>query len=419
MTRVRLIVLASVLTTGAFGQDTVFRSDVSLVRVDVQVLDRNRALTGLRATDFELRDDGRLQPIRNFSQEEMPVDLLFLIDVSVSMRPHVERLAAAAGTALNIMGDDDRVGIMVFDRSPRVRLQFRAVREDINREFDLLLRQESFDGGTDITRGLLEAARYVERSGRRDARRAIVILTDDQTERDRNDAAVLSALLRADAVLSALLAPDAMNSGFQRYPRGGGGSRNPGGQWPGAGGTLGGIILGRRGPQGWPGGGGGPQGPPISVGSRTRSAGTSEIAVESGGDSLTDDDASALEDTLGRIRQRYALYFNAPSDAREGQERTIDVALTSATLRRYPGAELRFRRTYRASSGSGTPVLSSEAGVPATDAPATVGAPTAGPAPAASAPAATPAKRGGWRRVDEPAPADHEPAPAKPIKRRN
>src|SRR6185503_15981224 len=77
--------------------------------------------------------------------------------------------------------------------------------------------QEAFDGGTDITRGLLDVASYMARDARRDARRAIVILTDDQTERDRNDTGVLHALTRAD-VLSALIAPDALQTSTQRRP---------------------------------------------------------------------------------------------------------------------------------------------------------------------------------------------------------
>jgi hypothetical protein len=51
-------------------------------------------------------------------------------------------------------------------------------------------------------------------------RRAIVIMTDDQTELDRDDAGVLRALMRADSVLSALIAPDALHTGStQRMPR--------------------------------------------------------------------------------------------------------------------------------------------------------------------------------------------------------
>jgi Mg-chelatase subunit ChlD len=121
--------------------EVVFRSDVSLVRVDAQVVDsNNRAITHLNAEDFVLRLDGRVLPIRNFVSEGMPVDVLFLLDVSASMRPHVQRIADASGQALMVLGKDDRMGIMVFDRYTRVRLPFNSSRQDVQREFDRLLR---------------------------------------------------------------------------------------------------------------------------------------------------------------------------------------------------------------------------------------------------------------------------------------
>lgn len=82
------------------------------------------------------------------------------------------------------------------------------------------------------------------------------------------------------------------------------------------------------------------------MGSRTRSAGTEEIARRSGGDSLPVEDAQALDTTLMRIRQRYALHFLLPSGAKPGQERTIQVELTAAARRRHPDAEVRYRETY-------------------------------------------------------------------------
>src|SRR6266852_6642895 len=95
----------------AQDSEVVFRSDVSLVRVDAQVVDRdNRAVTGLRLSDFVLREEGRPQQIRNFASENMPVDVLFLLDVSGSMRPHVQRIADAAHEALRALRDEDRMG---------------------------------------------------------------------------------------------------------------------------------------------------------------------------------------------------------------------------------------------------------------------------------------------------------------------
>ncbi len=349
MTR-RVWLLLSILAAGVFrasADDVVFRSDVALARVDAQVLDRdNRAVTGLTAADFVLREDGKVQPIRNFASENMPVDFLLLLDVSASMRPHVERIASAAHQALRVLGDQDRVAIMVFDRATRVRLPFRSNREDVEREFEALLRQESFRGGTDITHALLDAADYIGRQGRRDARRAIVILTDDQTEFNRDEEAVSRALVRADAVLSALLAPDAMGTG----PGGGGhGGGWPGGVGGGMGGPLGGIILGRRGPYGGYPGGRGRMGRP-----HTQSAGTAEIAQNSGGDSMPVGDAAALETTLARLRQRYALFFLLPEGGRGGDARGIQVDLADAARRRFPDAQVRYRRVYQAQGDGAT-----------------------------------------------------------------
>jgi VWFA-related protein len=447
---IRGFCLLAIVAAGAAtaGDDVVFRSDVSLVRVDTQVLDRdNRTITGLRAADFVLRENGQPQEIRNFGTENFPVDVVLLLDVSASMRPHVERIASAAHQALRVLKDDDRIAIMVFDRSTRTRLRFRNSREDVERELESLLNQETFNGGTDITRGILDAADYIVREARPNARRAIVILTDDQTERNRDVEGVSRALTRADAVLSLLLAPDALayrNQGAGGGRRGGGtwpGGSTGGGGWPGAGGPLGGIILGRRGPNGGrgPGGGG-----PGRMGGHTSSAGTEEIARRSGGDTMPVDDASALEMTLARIRQRYALHFNLPAGTKPGEERGVEVALSDAARQRYPGADLRYRRVYMVPTGSAVASTPAAASTSAAEQPTIVSRQPAAltdetgrprlhrrpavnqdgtregpleqetvesktdsqPAPNASNPSNTTAKDPacGWHRVDEPVP---------------
>ena len=320
-----IVCLTAGFVTASPDESVVFRSDVSLVRVDAQVVDENnRAITNLGPQDFVLREEGQAQPIAHFGSEDVPIDVLFLLDVSASMAPHVRRIADASGQALTKLGKEDRMAIMVFDRSTRVCLPFSVNREDVQRAFDRLLAEEQFNGGTDITRAMVEAAGYIGREGRPDARKAIVILTDDQTEMERDDVAVMRALTRSDTALCALIAPDALHTGERRDPF-------EGVFGPGIRKMFPGSVLPRVMELGRP---------------HTSSAGTAEIALDSGGDSMSVSDASALEETLARIRQRYALFFNLPEGVKPGQERSIEVELAPAARTRFPNAQVRYRRVY-------------------------------------------------------------------------
>jgi len=335
-----------VLATQVFAnQDPViYKSDVALTRIDAQVVDRDgRSVTGLQLEDFILRLNGKVLPIRNFASENMPIDILLLFDVSGSMRPHVERIASAAQQALDVLAAKDRVAIMVFDTSTRVRLPFRSSHSEVTSELDHLLRSERFNGGTRITHAMLDAAAYVQREARPDARRAIVILTDDETQDGEDEARVEAALARANAVLSFLQAPyelPGMNGGGR--PRGPWGS---GGGWPGGGGLnipgTGPVILGRRGAG------------PYGGGDPSHSAGTADIARDSGGDTMQVDEASALEDTLARLRQRYALYFYLPEGSGTAEQRNVHVDLSEQARLRFEQAEVRYRPVYLLGSASG------------------------------------------------------------------
>lgn len=347
MTRPILAALALAVLPGLQAQDDapVFRSDVRLVRVDAQVVDAsNKAILNLQARDFHLIENSRNRQIKNFLAEDMPVDVLLLLDVSGSMRPNLELLSRASNEALRVLAAGDRVAIMTFDRGTKVHLPFRENKQDVQSALSSLLDRERFNGGTDILRGMMDAVEYVEKNARQDARRAIVIVTDDQTELRRDDDSVISSLAEADTVLSALLAPNAMRS-VSGYP---GGGRTGGGIYiP----SIPDILIGggRRQPGGQrnPGGGGYPGG---GGGSRTSSGGTPEIAEASGGDAMNVGAAYAFRETLERIRQRYALHFNLPPTARPSEVRRVTVELTDAARTRYPNAQIRYRRTYRTPS---------------------------------------------------------------------
>ncbi len=342
------LLLAAALCLSARADDVVFKSDVALTRVDAQVVDQNgRAITGLQVSDFVLQVNGKPVPIRNFASENMPLDILLLLDVSGSMRPHVERIASAARQALRVLTPKDRVAIMVFDTYARVRLPFRSDQDEVTSALNRLLRSESFNGGTRITDAMVSAAGYLRREARPEARRAVVILTDDQTQDEEDEPRVESALARANAILSFLQAPYELPGAGASVPRrhgtwgSGGGMGIPGGGWPGGGG----IGMPGGGGIGLPGHGGYGVDP-------SHTAGTATIAQDSGGDTMQVEDASSLEDTLARLRQRYTLNFYLPEGIQAGDRAAVRLDLSQEAKLRYMQAEVRYRRVYMNSASS-------------------------------------------------------------------
>ncbi|HEX3869864.1 MAG TPA: VWA domain-containing protein [Pirellulales bacterium] len=334
----------------AQDQPTVFKSGVSMTRIDAQVLDRDgRAVTGLQINDFKLTLDGRVLPIKSLASEKMPIDILLLLDVSGSMQPHVQRIASAAREALNVLADKDRVAVMVFDTSARIRLPFESDHSEITSELNHVLRSERFNRGTRITSAMINAASYVQEHARPEARRAVVILTDDQTQDDEDVSRVDDALARANAVLSFLQAPYEVPTMMTRRRGPWGGNGGGGGLgWPG-----GGI--------GFPGGGGGMGRGGMGRGADpSHSAGTADVARDSGGDTMNVEDASALEDTLSRLRQRYALYFNYPQGVNASGVENVKVDLSTEAKIRFADAEIHYRHVYMASNAannSGAPSI--------------------------------------------------------------
>jgi VWFA-related protein len=93
----------------------VFRSSVDAVYVDVFVTDGASPVPGLRALDFELKDNGVRQEVGLAALESLPLTALLVFDTSSSLTPERLRALRAAGEAfLDGLRPADRAGLLAF-----------------------------------------------------------------------------------------------------------------------------------------------------------------------------------------------------------------------------------------------------------------------------------------------------------------
>src|SRR2546428_2731719 len=84
------------------SSEEVVKVDVDLVKVDALVLQKNtaRIVGGLKKEDFLLYEDGAKQEITHFSQDSLPLSVLFLIDRGGCLDPFGDKVHRAAREAI-------------------------------------------------------------------------------------------------------------------------------------------------------------------------------------------------------------------------------------------------------------------------------------------------------------------------------
>jgi VWFA-related protein len=187
-----LLALAAILVQ----QAPTFRSGAEAVRVDVLVTDRGKPVTGLRASDFELSDNGVRQEIRLLEFDELPLHVVLAFDMSASVTAErLERLRRAAGALLDGLSQRDRAGLITFSHAVTRR---QSLTDDLSRLRDELSRVEPA-GGTALVDGAYASLIVSEPQ---DGRALLVIFSDGlDTASWLSPDAVLDIARRSDVVV--------------------------------------------------------------------------------------------------------------------------------------------------------------------------------------------------------------------------
>ena len=92
--------------------------DVDVIQVTAVVTDGGgRFIRGLTRDDFRIYDNGQLQQISDFAAENIPLELVSVIDVSSSMRDSIAVVKEAAKRFLTALAPADQVTVLAFNEN--------------------------------------------------------------------------------------------------------------------------------------------------------------------------------------------------------------------------------------------------------------------------------------------------------------
>jgi Ca-activated chloride channel homolog len=230
------------------------------------------------AADLVVVENGIEQKIETFQEAVTPVSIVLALDTSGSMRKSADAVVEAARVFVHAMRPEDKLSLLFFADGVLVAHDFGTERES---SLDAIAGYRP-SGGTSLHDALADALTAL---GRREGRRAVVVMTDG---RDENNAGTAPGSRRTlSDVLDQVKEVDA-------------------------------TIL------------------PIGLGTNLDRDGLQRLADVSGGRAFFPTDVSALREqfelAVENLRRRYVLGYTSTHVARDGSWRTVEIRPRSTDL---------------------------------------------------------------------------------------
>lgn len=193
---------------GAAPEVPTFHADGTLVLVPVTVIDRSGAtVNGLAVDAFTLMEDGVRQPVRSFSEEESPVSMGIVLDVSGSMARFMATAKASLKQLMKDANPDDEVFLNGVSTRPRAYSGFTDGFDELARRVEF----ERADGRTALIDTVYGSLKELHAGVH--PRKALVVISDGMDNHSRYTS---RELLRLAAETDAQIYAIAVNGGAPR-----------------------------------------------------------------------------------------------------------------------------------------------------------------------------------------------------------
>lgn len=191
-----VVALSLPLAVSAQEIDDVVRTDISLVQLNIGVVDRQgRPINSLSQNDFSVYEDGVKQSILYFEPTTAPFSLVLMLDTSGSTVNFRQQLKQAAWRFLDALAPEDRVEVIQFNAKVKTLSAFSTDRKKTAYAIELA----EGAGETHFYEALRQALKDLDHEARGGQRRkAIVVLTDGLDTRMRNTDRNLAAKATSD-----------------------------------------------------------------------------------------------------------------------------------------------------------------------------------------------------------------------------
>lgn len=174
----------------------VVRVETQLVSVPAVVTDSTgRPLSGLRAENFQIIEDGKPQAITNFGTTDTPFEIALLLDTSGSTRDDVTLIRQAANSFIAALRPGDRVSVVAFNTArtvsePIATVDVLAPLTSDRQTLTQAIERLGSSNGTPYYDALIQVADSVFREAPSEdvrGRRAVVALTDGVDSQSNSD----------------------------------------------------------------------------------------------------------------------------------------------------------------------------------------------------------------------------------------
>jgi len=298
----------------------IVKVDVDLVTIDALVLEKKTAkiVGGLKKEDFQIYEDGAKQEITLFSQDSLPLSVLFLIDRGGCLDPFGDKVHRAAREALERLKPVDEVAVMTYHDTTRLVQGFTKNLILIEKALDRI-PPHSEEADHCLNRLFADAADYMTRAGNPTGRRVIVVITGVTRNFDCLDGPsgkfAAQAIFESGSVVCGII-PKMMGQGIEN-------------------GIM--VWATRMGKLG--------HAPYMDI---------ETLAKETGGEILSDkpDNLTTTFQTLmDHLRSRYNLAFVSTNKKRDGATRKLKIDLAQSAQKPKDKLVVKARRSYIAPGG--------------------------------------------------------------------